>query len=495
MNHTHNLKTKLTIPGHNSFLEMALAFVTNSAQLFKFSPQEVFQIRLGAEEAISNIIKHALSNNIEESFEITCLFKETQFEIVIHEKGKPFEAGKIVQYNPDEADIKGDAKGLGTFLIQKMMDKVEYLTIGRDGKETILIKYPKSQRIDNLLSVSSKEKPRVKEFAFDIRGFKEDDAIGISECAYSAYGYTYESYIYYPAQVIKMNHEHKLTSFVAQTDDNTIAGHTALKYDNNPSLAEIGVAFVKKEYRGKSIFHKLLDYAIDSVKSTSQLKCIFGEGVTSHTISQDALQDRNFIPTAITLALFPADLDFKSISGAVKQKDAALILCLNTQNEDEVREIYIPSRHEYITKDIFKSLNYKVQTKTTLAYKEIEYNNTKLEYEIVDIFNCGWMHCRNYSKNSINEIQNVLKILCLNRVDAIYLYLDLEDENMPHVAKECEAIGFFFSGIIPFAIHGRHAMIFQYLNNLTFDFNAIKLSHPQAITIKDYIYTCYNKTI
>lgn len=492
MNSKHVTTSKLILPGHISFLEMALSFVDNATELFQFSEEEVFQIRLASEEAISNIMKHALSNSIEEYFEIKCIFKNTQFEIVIHEKGKPFEPQKIAQYNPNSANIEGSTEGLGTFLMQKVMDRVEFKNMGREGKETILIKYPKSQKIDNILNISSKVQTRIKDFSFIVREFKDDDAIGVSECAYSAYGYTYEPYIYYPEQIIKMNKKHKLRSFVARSDDGNIAGHAALKYTNN-SLAEFGVAFVKQEYRGKNIFRFIFDYVLKSVETIPELKCLFGQAVTSHTISQDVLLQRNFMPTAITLALFPADVDFKSISGEVSQKDAALILCLNTKHDDKLKDVYIPNRHEKITKDIFNSLGYAINTKTASGYKQNSCD-TKLEYKIIDIFNCGWIRCSNYSSNSIYEIHNALKSLCLNRVDAIYLYLDLEDENMPHLAKECEELGFFFAGILPCAMNGNHAMIFQYLNNLTFDFEAIVISNPQAKILKEYISDCYNET-
>jgi len=492
MNSKHVTISKLILPGHISFLEMALSFIDNATELFKFSEQEILQIRLASEEAISNIMKHALSNNIKESFEIKCIFKDTQFEIVIHEKGKPFDPQKIAQYNPNSANIEGSTEGLGTFLMQKVMDKVEFKNMGREGKETILIKYPKSQKIDNILNISSKVQTRIKDFSFIVREFRDDDAIGVSECAYSAYRYTYEPYIYYPEQIIKMNKEHKLRSFVAQSNDGNIAGHAALKYTNN-FIAEIGVAFVKQEYRGKNILRFLADYVFKSAETTSELKCLFGQVVTSHTISQDVLLKRDFTPTAITLALFPADVDFKSISGEVSQKDAALILCLNTKHDDKVKDIYIPKRHEKITKDIFNALGYKINTKKTSRYKQNSCD-TKLEYQIMDIFNCGWIRCSNYSSKSIYEVHNTVKTLCLNRVDAIYLYLDLEDENMPHLAKECEEFGFFFAGILPYAINGNHAMIFQYLNNLIFDFDAITISGKRAEILKEYIHNCYNET-
>lgn len=490
MNTKNTVITKLTLPGHISFLEMALSFIDNATELFKFNKQEIFQIRLASEEAISNIMKHALSNNIEDFFEIKCIFKDAQFEIVIHEKGKPFELQKIAKYNPNSTGIEDGTEGLGIFLMQKVMDKVEFKNKGREGKETILVKYHQSKRIDNILNISTNKKPKVKDFEFTIRDFRDSDAIGVSECAYSAYGYTYEPYIYYPDQIIKMNKEHKLCSFVAQSNDNNIAGHSALKYVNN-SLAEFGVAFVKQEYRGRNISRYIFDYVLKNVESIPDLKCLFGQTVTSHTISQNVLLGRDFIPTAITLALFPADVNFKSISGEVSQKDAALLLSLNTKHDKSVRDVYIPKNHEKITKDIFNSLEYKINAKQTINYKQNS-NDTKLKYHIVDIFNCGWIQCSNYSSRSAQEIQNALKTLCLNRMDAIYLYLDLEDENMPYVSKECEDMGFFFAGIIPYAADGNHAMVFQYLNNLRFDFDAMHLSGSQAEMLKNYIFNCYN---
>jgi len=488
----HTVTTQLRLPGHNSFLELALSFVTNSAELFKFSEKEVFQIRLGAEEAISNIMKHALSNNIEESFEITCLFKKTQFEIVIHEKGKPFEAEKITKYNPDTVDIDSSAEGLGMYLIQKEMDKVEYHNMGREGKETVLIKYPKSQRIDNILNTKSKKQPKTEGVTFTIRKFQDEDAIGVSECAYAAYGYTYESYIYYPSQIIKMNHEHKLRSYISYSSDENIAGHTALKYDNNPSIAEIGVAFVKPEYRGNHIFTDMMDYALGASTSIKELNCVFGRAVTSHTISQDVLLNKGFVPTAITLALFPSDVDFKDISGKVAQKDGALFLCLNTLQDNTVREVFLPKKHAGMIEDIFKSLGYKTVSGTTEDNSKTEHGDTIISYRIIDIFNCAEIYCSNYSDQTGSKIKSTLKALCLNRVDAIYLYLNLEDELTPVIAQECEEMGFFFAGILPFGTDGRHAMIYQYLNNLIFDFEAIAISGQRAETLKEYIHNCYN---
>ena len=488
-------KTKLIIPGNNLFLETALSFIVNCADVFEFKEDEIFQIRLASEEAISNIIKHAFSNNIKEYFEITCFLERTQFKIVLHEKGKPFDIKKVTHYDPNKMDVDGDAKGLGSFLMQKYMDVVEYKNKGRDGKETILIKYSKSQRFDNILKNQTSVKTNIEDFSFIVREFVDDDAIGVSECAYSAYGYTYEPYIYYPSKIVEMNKADKMHSFVVQNNNKEIIGHIALKYDNNPSVAEKDVAFVKQEYRGKNVFNDKLDYSLNISKSIKSLKCVFGRAVTSHTISQDVLLERGAIPTAMALALFPSDVEFKDLSGKVKQKDAALFLCINTKQDNTSRDLYLPRKHKKIIKDIFTSLDYNFSVKSTQGYNDSKYSGTRIDYKIIDIFNCAEIYCTNYQKDSIHKIGAVLKTLCLNRVDAIYLYLDLEDSSLEAILLECERIGFFFAGVVPFGINTHHAIVLQYLNNLEFDFNAIKISDSNAKNLKDYILICYNKAI
>ena len=487
-------KVRLNIPSNNVFLETALGFIENCAEVFNFEDQEIFQIRLASEEAVSNIIKHAFSNDITESFEIICLLEKTEFKIILYEKGKPFEIEKIIKYDPKSVDVECDAKGLGSFLIQKYMDVVEYKNMGREGKETILIKYPKSQRFDSTLCAVNQKREKIENFTFSIREFKDEDAIGISECAYSAYGYTYEPYIYYPSKIVQMNQTKKMHSFIAQCDlNNEIISHVGLKYDNNPFVAEVGVAFVKKEYRGNHVFNDVLDYVLDQSKSIIDLKCIFGRAVTSHTISQNVLLDRGFIATAITLALFPSDVDFKDISGAVVQKDAALFVSINTNHDTNIRDVYLPKKHQNIIVDIFKSLDYNISVKEIKNYDDTGSKSTKIDYKIIDIFNCAEIYCSSYTKDSVTKIHSVLKTLCVSRVDAIYLYLDLEDELLDVVVKECEELGFFFAGVLPFGIDTHHAIMLQYLNNLDFDFDAMKITNPHAKFLQDYILECYNE--
>jgi len=496
MYQNQTIKTKLTIPAHNSFLEIALSFIANSSKILDFTEKELFQINLAVEEATSNIIQHALGNNVQNSFNIECHLKEDSIEILFHEKGKPFEPNKVHIYNPKEITLQSDAKGLGMFLIQELMDSVEYKNRGREGKETILRKYLSSKRIDKIIELLPPlEQKHSTDIEYELRPFQEEDAIGVSESAYSAYGYTYEPYIYYPSQIIEMNQKKTMRSFISQAKSGDIMGHIALKYSNNDNVAEIGVAFVKQEYRGSNIFNKMIDYTLHNAQTTPHLKCLYGRAVTAHPISQDALLRREFTPTAILLSLFPADVEFKNLNSNIVQKDGAILLCSNIKKIQEQREVYLPAQHKKIINTLFTSLDFRIKESQTDSKKK-RHENTQIEYKIIDIFNCGEIYCTGYSKESVQQIYMTLQTLCINRVDAVYLYLDLEDSYLPQLVNECEKFGFFFSGILPFGIDKKHALILQYLNNLEFDFTQIQFS-PTATSIKNiknYILSCYNNS-
>ena len=47
--------------------------------------------------------------------------------------------------------------------------------------------------------------------------------------------------------------------------------------------------------------------------------------------------------------------------------------------------------------------------------------------------------------SQLHELESTRHVLCLKHVDAIFLYLDLEDPCSPFVVQQCEQLGFFWS--------------------------------------------------
>ncbi len=131
------IKSQLTAPNRIEHLNAVTAYVSEVARITGFNDKEVEQIHLALEEAVSNVIRHGLEMNPDESFTVVCEQSDSDLCIRIQEKGVPFDPSRIPDYSPD-AHLE-QSSGLGSFLMKKMMDEVRYINRGELGKEICLV--------------------------------------------------------------------------------------------------------------------------------------------------------------------------------------------------------------------------------------------------------------------------------------------------------------------------------------------------------------------
>jgi len=492
MGYKEAILTELTLPAHTSYLRMALNFIEESAKQFSPNEEELNKIVLASEEGIENTITHGFGNNISESFNILCVGKSYQFEIHIFEKGKPYNPSEIQTYEPIKC-LDDNLSGLGTFLMKSLSDEVQFNNLGRKGKETVIIKYLSNNTLD-ISKMSNANIEDIGDFNYSIRPFNESDATAISECAYAAYGYSYESYIYYPEKIVQMNKDKKIVSIVTEADNGDIAGHLALKYNSNPYTAEMGVGFVSPKYRRKHLFKEMSDYIMEMGVKDKELKCIFASAVTGHTGSQKNLIKMDYNVIGIMLALLPSDVDFKNLAGVIKQKESA-VLAAKILKTSSPQEVYLPIRYRDIIHDLFDKLGIELVT----GRKEIntyEPNDDDLfRTNIVDVLNIGVIDCNFINEETAHEIRLTLRDMCTKQLSTIFIYISLTDSNAPYMIEKCNDMGFIFSGIQPYWKDGNHCIVMQYINNTMLDFESIKLADEFALKLREYIKADYESTI
>jgi len=452
-------------------------------------------IHLAAEETISNIMRHALNNNPEEHFTVICRNLPTAIEIVIRDKGVPFSPDELPEYNPENLVENGEVEGLGLYLLKQAVDKAIFRNLGRDGHETILIKHLHSKRIDNLIAdeVNKTEEIVIKTPGeWRLREFIPSDALEISRCAYRTYGYTYEPYIYYPDSITDMNRKGELQSTVAVNNEEELLAHIALKFHHpDDPVAEVGVAFVKPEYRKYGIFSKLCEHEFKAAKDAG-LFGIYGRAVTSHAVSQKKLTQSGFASCGVMLGLFPSDVDFKKLGGRILQKESALLIYLPLNDAPETR-LYPPKHHQNIIRKIFKEAGFPSESlfdSDGNPESPLPSGEACMTYNRMEVFNTADILCFAGGMEIVDDIHTAKKKLCLEHTDVLYLYLDLASPDTPQLAEACEKLGFFFSGVLPFGLRGRHALIMQYLNNLAIDFEKITLYDPFAQELLNYVEQC-----
>ena len=117
---------RIEMPAAHAYLQMigpSVACLIKNAPSPASKDSLAYNIELAVHEVCINIIEHAyggLPGRIQ--IEFTMLADPPKLVIELYDNGRPFEYASIPTPNPDEPQIRG----YGLFLIQALMDEVEY---------------------------------------------------------------------------------------------------------------------------------------------------------------------------------------------------------------------------------------------------------------------------------------------------------------------------------------------------------------------------------
>ena len=109
-------------------LDKMLVFIREEALKLKIHPKAIQKMELACEEAFVNIISYAHPNPSNDLFIDCFLVDKTHFEVVIKDKGPPFNPLEV-NIDPQKNIAVHERKigGLGIYLIRKLIDEAIYL--------------------------------------------------------------------------------------------------------------------------------------------------------------------------------------------------------------------------------------------------------------------------------------------------------------------------------------------------------------------------------
>ncbi len=145
---------ELTVLAAEGQLGRVRDFVVSVCEDAGFGQREIANTKLAVDEACTNIIKHAYEGRTE-SGEITVYAEIDVGRVSIHlrDRGKHFDFASVKDPDLDQYVETGKKGGLGVFLINRLMDSVEYRATDV-GNELILTK--KSQAAFSAVSMPEK---------------------------------------------------------------------------------------------------------------------------------------------------------------------------------------------------------------------------------------------------------------------------------------------------------------------------------------------------
>jgi hypothetical protein len=229
----------------------------------------------------------------------------------------------------------------------------------------------------------------------------------------------------------------------------------------------------------------LLEFALAEARRF-QLQALFGRPVTNHTYSQKVAESLSFTPCGLLLGLGPAFMSFKKIHEDLTQRES-MVLMYRSLVQTPPGKIFPPPRHRDFILQLYAGLGMSPEAAGPAG--DIPPPGSEPGSLTVTTYQSGGIaliKLKAIGPETPAELKRTLKNLCLSRFEVIHLELDLSRPAAASLVPHCEALGFFFAGILP-GINGVQALILQYLNNVPLDYDKIQLHSPLAREILAYV--------
>ncbi|MFA7083757.1 MAG: ATP-binding protein [Arcobacteraceae bacterium] len=483
--------SKIIIKNNIESIEPLVGYVQLIASLVGLNKKENQRICYALEESLQNSISFDFEAQSEEDIEVEITNITSGLKVIISDNGIPKNPFKKITQTLDEIvnDVSfesvaksdgDDISALSDFVIHKLLDRYKYINKGKYGRSIEMTIYASNQRI----SQNNLEEEESIQEKFDlIRVPTSNDIIGISRLFYKSYGYSYvNDVVYYPHRLEKRINEGSLLSKVAVSDHQKVIGHIALMQPfADAKISEWGMAICDPVVRGQGIMSEL-SVDIMAEAAASSYHGIFSHSVTNHEFTQKICDKYGFSDVALLVGYAGSELSFKNITNNLTQRESTIISYKALKKELQV-ELFMPKKHEAMIKKLYKSIGINATQKS--SDKKIA-SATELVDTIISVLNIAEIVVKSIASDAFETLKYITKKFSIAKIDIIYLYVDLEDENSVELVEKLEALGYLFAGIFPH-YHHKNALVFQFINNIKFDYSLIHSYTSQAKELRDYI--------
>jgi len=483
---------RLTIPNDATHMRLVQQFVSGVAEQIGFDELDRSRIELAVEEAVGNVIEHAFAPGETAHFDVTCDRVPNGIEIRIHDDGLPHDPTLAPEYDPSAALDKQAGEGLGGFLMKKLTDRYEFHNLGAKGKETRLVKFLDTPNVTDEepgkepeIPLPPDEEPAVQA-EFEIRQMQREEAIEVARCVYDSYGYSYANeHIYYPERVAAMNESGDILSAVAVSDTGEIGGHVALIFHEH-FAPELGIAVVKQKFRGCKLATRLGDFLVGESQSR-EAAGLQVKQVTVHPYTQKFCQKQGYLDCGFLLAHSPKTLSFKGIADELEQRNSDVV-GYKFLRAPEPSDAYLPSRHAEAIRRLYANLDAPLAERNASAAGDpgSDREHSVVNVSINAVRSLAEIRVPQCGDDIVSVLKQELRRVRREEVRVVEMFLPLSDPAAAEVVPELEALGFFFTGIMPGTADG-DATIMQYFNGIDIDYSALHVVSEPAQELLAYI--------
>ena len=434
----------LRVPAEAEYATLAAAVAADAAARAQLSPDQSRQLSEAAKLAFELIVRDAMAGE-REPMQIRAAWTPEDLRISLLERGLPLDAN-LAARDPGWAQI---------------LERVESAQwkLHTHGSE-LLLKVQRPHGIAEAGEPAPAEQsvPLAPPQQYSVRRFQPQDAPGVARAFYQTWGYHYIfPAVYVPQRLIELNASNAYISIVAVAEDGEIVGHFALDPFPGTPLVDGCAAIVNPAHRGRGLLERMREFAEQEAQRLG-FGAFYTEPVTTHARTQEDSAKIGAKLCAIVLGGDPASFTPKQMQFTGAGQRQSFTIYIKPFAQRERRTIYPPETHRAMIETIYGNLGFPVEMRTGEAASapgdlHIEVNRTE-GFATIDVARVG-----NATADRI--AQTLEDMRALRHVGAVYLNLPLEDPGTPALFEAVAPLGFFFCGVVPWAMNGRDALRLQ----------------------------------
>ncbi len=131
---------KSSFPGRYDSLAKVSEFVVNAAKEAGLNSEEVYAVELAVDEACCNIIDHAYGGEGKGELNCSVLVDRGKLTVILSDNGKAFDPKLIPDPKLDVPLEELKPRGVGLYLMRKLMDDIKYETSPNHGNTLTMVK-------------------------------------------------------------------------------------------------------------------------------------------------------------------------------------------------------------------------------------------------------------------------------------------------------------------------------------------------------------------
>ncbi|XXJ17972.1 GNAT family N-acetyltransferase [Desulfovibrio caledoniensis] len=455
---------KLSLPVRKCMASTARECAGNVAGVLSMDEKETYRVKLAVDEAFCNAVDHFSGSADGERIHLEFSVRDGSLVISVRERGIPFDHAKAERFTPGDPD-SADKPGLGSLLMQRAMDSVELFIHGREGKEVRL-----TRKLDygSLPPELAETKParrgkRITVPEPEVRPAREDELAEVCRLAWRCYGFTQEAFLY---DLDALTHKVRAGEFKSvigvDPDSGALIGHAGLKYhDPAAKVPELGLAFVNPAYRSPGLAPKMARLLFDMARAEGD-RGVFDCSVTTHTFSQKGLQEEmGCRPCCLMLGIAASGMRVKELATSRQEKGSVVNHYFPFDRSPAV--VYLPERHKAMARDIYGWMD--LPREFGEPDDGPQPGESKVDvFPLPDELNVAFIVVGSIGADTVREIADGLRDCRAKRMDAVYAFLPAGVPASPQVVRACEAMGFFFCGLMPHIHDGQDRILLQFID-------------------------------